>query len=106
MRTCALYDSTVKAIGSDQIHVRYRQQQRALIHDIILNKSAGKPLKEYISAQILQLIKEDDRKSFFEDGQHRIRIIKHVKDFSASVMARTIPFPSTYPISIHDHLSN
>ena len=68
MRTCALYDSTVKAIVSDEIRVRYRQQQQALIHDIILNKLAGKPLKEYISAQILQLIKEEDRKSFFEDG--------------------------------------
>ncbi len=29
MRTCALYDSTVKSMGFDEIRVRYRQQRRA-----------------------------------------------------------------------------
>jgi hypothetical protein len=33
-----LYDSTIKAIGFDEIRVRYRQQRRALIRDIILNQ--------------------------------------------------------------------
>ena len=39
-------------------------------------------------------------------GQHRIRIIKHVKDFSAPVVALTRHFLLTYPVSIHNNLSN
>ena len=67
MRTCAMYDSTIKAIGFDEIRVRYRQQRRALIRDVILNKLAGEIIKDYISAQTLKMIKEEDRVSFFED---------------------------------------
>lgn len=67
MRTCAMYDSTVKAIGFDEVRVRYRQQRRAIIRHIILNKLSRLSLKEYISNQALKLIKEEDRIPFFED---------------------------------------
>ena len=41
LRTCAMYDSTVKAIGFDEIRVRYRKERRELIRDIIMRKHVG-----------------------------------------------------------------
>lgn len=67
MRTCALYDSTAKTIGFDEIRVRYRQQRRTITWHVILNHLSGKPMKEYIADQIFKLIKEEGRVFFFED---------------------------------------
>jgi fido (protein-threonine AMPylation protein) len=75
MRTCAMYDSTVKAIGFDEIRVRYRQQRRDLIRDIIINNLAGESLKKTISDQTLKLVKEEDRKFFFEDVMEDLKEI-------------------------------
>jgi Fic family protein len=67
MRTCAMYDATVKELGFDEIRVRYRQQRRGLIRDIIINKLTGEPMKKYISQQIPLIVKEVDREAFFGD---------------------------------------
>ncbi len=67
MRTCSMYDSTIKAMGFDEIRVRYRQQRRALIREIILNKLIGEPMRKYISTQALNL-PEDVQKFFIEDA--------------------------------------
>ena len=67
LRTCAMYDATVKTIGFDEVRVRYRQQRRSLIREIILNKLIGESMHHYISAQLLLLVKEEDRNLFFED---------------------------------------
>jgi fido (protein-threonine AMPylation protein) len=75
MRTCAMYDSTVKAIGFDEIRVRYRQQRRNLVRHIILNGLAGESIREYVSDQTLMLAKEEDRKSFFEDVMEDLKEI-------------------------------
>jgi hypothetical protein len=71
MRTCAMYDSTVKAMGFDEIEirVRYRQERRALI----LNKLTGTTMKEYIYAQTVKLAKEENQKSFLEDVMEDLR---------------------------------
>lgn len=67
-RTCLMYDATVQAIGYDEIRVRYRQQRRSLIRNIILDKLSGESMKAYISAQTLKWVKEEeDRALFFED---------------------------------------
>ena len=67
MRTCAMYDATIKAIGFDEIRVRYRQQRRALIREILLQKMIGETMKKYIDSKTIQNIKEEDRKAFIED---------------------------------------
>ncbi len=41
IRTCAAYDSTMKALGFDEKRVRYRQDRRALIREIILRDLVG-----------------------------------------------------------------
>jgi len=35
-RTCADYDSTVKAMGFDEVRVRYRQERRTVVREDIL----------------------------------------------------------------------
>jgi Fic family protein len=67
MRTCAMYDSTVKAVGSDEIRVRYRQQRHTIIRTIILNQLFQKEMEKYIRDEALELVKEEDQSAFFED---------------------------------------
>lgn len=75
MRTCAMYDSTVKAMGFDEVRVRYRQQRRDIILHIILNKLSGVPMIEYISSQNVKFIKEKDQTSFFDDVMEDLKEI-------------------------------
>ena len=67
LRTCTAYDSTVKAIGFDEVRVRYRQQRRMLIRQIILQRMAGEQLNQYIQLETDKMIQEDTRQSFKED---------------------------------------
>jgi methionyl-tRNA formyltransferase len=67
MRTCAMYDSTVKALGYDEVRVRYRKERRGIIREVILKKISGKALKEYIHQQTLQLVPEADQELFLGD---------------------------------------
>ncbi|MBI3237162.1 MAG: Fic family protein, partial [Chlamydiales bacterium] len=41
MRTCALYDSTIRSIGFDEIRVRYREQRRTVVRNVIENVIFG-----------------------------------------------------------------
>lgn len=66
MRTCAMYDSTMKVIGFDEVRARYRQQRRTIIRNIIQNGLKGQKMQEYISAETVTLVKEEDRKAFLE----------------------------------------
>jgi Fic family protein len=79
MRTSALYDSTVASIGFDEIRVRYRQQRRHLISEIILNRLVGSSLLDYINAKInaqgLKLVEKNDRTAFIEDLLEDLREI-------------------------------
>jgi hypothetical protein len=67
MRTCSMYDSTVRAIGYDEVRVRYRQQRRALIRDIILDKLTGETMINFITHIISTSVREEDRQLFLED---------------------------------------
>jgi Fic family protein len=51
MRTCAMYDSTVKSLGFDEIRVRYRSQRRAIIRTIIEKKLTGSQMIRFIKNQ-------------------------------------------------------
>jgi len=67
MRTCAVYDSTVKSIGFDEIRVRYRQLRRAIMRQVI-EKGVVKPkLINFIKAKSRQEIPESCREAFIED---------------------------------------
>ncbi|BBI16930.1 Uncharacterized protein NCS13_1_0735 [Neochlamydia sp. S13] len=75
MRTCSMYDSTVKALGFDEIRVRYRQQRRALIRDIVLNQLTEKGLQKYIFSQTLKLPNKEEQAFFIEDVMEDLKEI-------------------------------
>ena len=69
LRTCALYDTTVKALGFDEIRVRYRTQRRAVLRQIISQKLSGESLRKYIAAQAEEHVKKNEQQAFLEDIQ-------------------------------------
>ncbi len=73
MRTCAMYDVTVKAAGFDEVRVRHRKQRRFILRDIILNRLTGKIMEKFITEQTLKLIKEEDREAFKDDVLEDLR---------------------------------
>lgn len=75
MRTCIMYDATLKAVGFDEVRVRYRQQRRTVIRDIIVNNMTGKVLDKYISSQTSKLVKKEDQDAFIEDIREDLKEI-------------------------------
>lgn len=81
MRTCAMYDSTIKAMGVDEIRVRYRYQRRALIRDVILKKLVGPAINAHIYDYSSIVIGEKDHASFLED------VLEDLKEIDLSRIA-------------------
>ena len=73
MRTCHMYDLTIKIVGVDEVRVRYRKERREALREIITNCMLGEKLREYIESQALQLVKEDDRKAFIENVREDLK---------------------------------
>ena len=46
LRTCAAYDSTIKAMGFDDVRVRYRQERRKVVRNVILQTLMGEEIKK------------------------------------------------------------
>jgi hypothetical protein len=67
LRTCALYDTTVKAIGFDEIRVRYRKERRELLRDIIIDRKVGGRMKMYMDSYSSRMIPEKDQTAFLKD---------------------------------------
>ncbi len=66
LRTAAMYDSTVKVLGFDEVRIRYRTQRRVILREIIVREYRGAALQTYVSEQASQ-IPEKDRAAFIED---------------------------------------
>ncbi|MBF5059951.1 Fic family protein [Candidatus Neptunochlamydia vexilliferae] len=79
MRTCAIYDAAAESIGFDEIRVRYRQERRAVIREIILKGLTGIQMKEYISLEGARLIQEKDRAAFIEDVLEDLKLIDRTR---------------------------
>jgi fido (protein-threonine AMPylation protein) len=67
LRTCVMYDSTVKALGFDEVRVRYRAQRRAVLREVLIRGLHGSDLKEFILSEAAIRIAENDRLAFIED---------------------------------------
>lgn len=67
MRTCLAYDSTIKALGFDEVRVRYRLQRRALIREVILQKMTDSKAQPYIKEELEKVIPKEDWKAFEEN---------------------------------------
>jgi Fic family protein len=67
MRTCAAYDATVKAMGFDEVRVRYRQQRREVLREVILQKLTGNRLKKFVEKEAQKVVLLEHRSNFVED---------------------------------------
>jgi len=78
MRTCALYDATIKTIGFDEVRVRYRLQRRALVAEVILKKISFEDAASFVDLKSKDVIPEKDRLAFIED------VLQDLKDIDSS----------------------
>ncbi len=67
LRTCAAYDSTVKAMGFDEVRVRYRKYRRAIVRSIILRKLFGRKMRQFIDAEAIRFVPAKNRSEFIQD---------------------------------------
>ncbi len=54
-------------MGFDEIRVRYRQQRREVIREIIAKEISGPLIREYVTDQTKIMVKPEDQASFSED---------------------------------------
>ena len=74
LRTCGVYDETVKAVGFDEVRVRYRTERRALLRRIILGE-----LKERdVSLEAVKIIPKEALQLFIEDVSEDLRDMDQV----------------------------
>jgi len=67
MRTSAAYDSTVKAMGFDEVRVRYRQERKNVIREVILQGMTGSNLRQHVEEVAARLIPDSHYGEFVED---------------------------------------
>lgn len=67
LRTCAAYDSTIKAMGFDEIRVRYRQERKKVVRHVILQTLTGEEIKKFVEAEANKHIPAAARAAFVED---------------------------------------
>lgn len=67
MRTCAAYDATIKAMGFDEIRVRYRKERREVVREVILRGLVGNELRLFVEGKVAKAVPHDVREALIED---------------------------------------
>ncbi len=67
LRTCAAYDSTVKAMGFDEVRVRYRQERREVVREVVLRGLAGEELRAFVDEEAGKRVPMAVRDGFVAD---------------------------------------
>ncbi|MBS0624342.1 MAG: Fic family protein [Verrucomicrobia bacterium] len=75
MRTCAAYDSTIKSMNLDLIRMRYRQERRHIVREIILQNLEQKEIASYTRNVAMKLVPKEALSDFVEDVLEDIALI-------------------------------
>ena len=75
LRSCKHYETRTKSLGIDTLRVKYRQQRRQLIADIVTKKLYDLAQKEYINNYLKENVPENDQKKFVADLRHDLRTL-------------------------------
>lgn len=67
LRTCAAYDATVKAMGFDEVRVRYRQERKNVVREVILQTVVGEEMKKFVNTEADEHVPRAVRRDFVED---------------------------------------
>ena len=81
LRTCAAYDSIAKAMGFDEVRVRYRQQRRIVVGEVILQELVGNDMRVFVEKEAAKLAPDVVRDEFIED------VLEDLKEMDESRLA-------------------
>ena len=77
LRTCSQYDVTIEAIGFDEVRVRFREERRNLIRDIIAKQLVDKKQNDYVEKFIKSTIPSQHQKDFLDDLTEDLQELSH-----------------------------
>jgi len=75
LRSCKHYETRAKSLGIDTLRVKYRQQRRQLIADIVRQRLYGSAQKEYINHYLKENVHENEQEKFLADLQHDLKTL-------------------------------
>ena len=75
LRSCKHYETRAKSLGIDIVRVKYRQQRRQLIADIVTQKLYASAQKKYINNYLTENVAKNDQEKFRADLQHDLKIL-------------------------------
>lgn len=68
LRTCTAYDSTVEALGFDEVRIRFRKERREAIREVILQGVAVTALRPHLKRIAERWIPVSHQEAFVEDA--------------------------------------
>lgn len=74
LRSCQLYNVTAESMGIDVLRVKYRQQRRNLIREIVQQNLHGNALEVFL-AQEVQMIPLEHQEKYLSDARTDLRNI-------------------------------
>ncbi len=66
-------------MGFDEVRVRYRQERRAVIREVIIQKLIVEKLNRYIQNEAIRLIPTEHQKAFIEDIQEDLNLMDETR---------------------------
>jgi Fic family protein len=75
LRSCKHYETRSKSLGIDTLRVKYRQQRRQLIADIVTQQLHDSAQEEHINTYLKENIPKNDQKKFVADLQHDLNTL-------------------------------
>jgi Fic family protein len=74
-RSCKHYKTRAQSLGIDTLRVKYRQQRRQLIADIVTKQLYDSAQDEYINDYLKENVAKNDQKKFLLDLQHDLNTL-------------------------------
>lgn len=90
LRTCAAYDSTIKSMGFDEVRVRYRQERRSIIREIIVRGLVGVKMSEFIEVEARQCVPLKFMREFIVDVLEDLEQIDESRLFGLGVTTKKL----------------
>jgi len=75
LRSCKYYETSAKSLGIDTLRVKYRQQRRQLIANIITQKLYDSAQEKYINTYLKEKVPENEQEKFVADLQHDLNTL-------------------------------
>jgi Fic family protein len=75
LRSCKHYKTRTKSLGIDTLRVKYRQQRRQLIADIVTKQLYDSAQEQYINNYLKENLPANDQEKFVADLQHDLKTL-------------------------------